>query len=91
MWAITEWKINAMWDEKNQIIGTDISLKKVHECEVTIERMLSILSYQENPVEITIRYNSPHNRVDKFEKTTNVGKHAEKLDHLYAMGKNVKW
>ena len=67
-----------MGNGQNQDIETNISQSKIYECELSIERMVSIFSNQENLVENTIRCNSSTIRMADIEKTS-VNKDAEPL------------
>lgn len=59
-----------MGNGQNQDIETNISQSKIYECEVSIERMLSIFSNQENVAKNTIGYNSSPIRMADIEKTS---------------------
>lgn len=67
-----------MGNGQNQDIETNISQSKIYECEISIERMVSIFSNQENLVKNTIRCNSSPIRMADIEKTS-VNKDAEPL------------
>ena len=67
-----------MGNGQNQDIETNISQSKIYECEISIERMVSIFSNQENLVKNTIRCNASPIRMADIEKTS-VNKDAEPL------------
>ena len=58
-----------MGNGQNQDIETNISQSKIYECEISIERMVSIFSNQENLDKNTIRFNASPIRMAEIEKT----------------------